>query len=283
MIPPAKMEMYPLGVQATRGCPHRCGFCCVQNVEGSRVRKRPIEDVIEEIKSIKSSFFFFADASLTIDPEYTKALFQEMQGLNKHFECFGNLDVLDEDEELLRMSKDAGCTSWLIGFESISQQNLDSVDKKTNKVKQYSAAVKKIRKYGILVKGSFIFGFDYDTPRIFHDTLKAVYEWKIDMAVFLILTPFPGTPLFNMFEKEGRILTKDWSKYDYGHVVFEPKNMSKDELWHKTRFVAKEFFSISNAARRVLDNPCFSFCNFKNKVINNFLINRYLNKRDFGF
>jgi len=285
LIPPIKrgqeLDFYCTGVQATRGCPHRCRFCSVQNIEGGDIRKRSVEYVINEIKSMSNNFFF-ADASLTIDPDYTKALFMELEKLNKHFECFGNINILSKDDELLRLSKNAGCNSWWIGFESVSQQSLDSVGKTSNRVEHYSAAIKKIRDYGITVKGLFVFGFDYDKLDIFDKTLNLLYEWDVDHAAFLILTPCPGTPLFNKLEKEGRILTKDWSKYDFGHVVFEPKNMSKDELWDGTRSIAKEFFSFSNIMRRIFVNNK-DFYSFSSSIVSDFIIDRFFNKRDYFF
>ena len=286
IIPPLKRNFekgfYCTGVQATRGCQNRCRFCSVHNVEGSHIRKRPIDNVIKEIKEIKSNSFFFADASLTGDAEYSKELFNGIKDLHKHFECFGNINDL-EDDELVSSSKLAGCISWWIGFESISQESLDNVGKKTNIVKNYSKIIKKIRNQGIAVKGLFVFGFDYDMPDIFNKTLNAIFEWKIDDAAFLILTPCPGTPLFKQLENEGRLLTRDWSKYNFGNVVFEPKNMSTDELWNRTRSIAKEFFSFSNITKRIMNNPNRNLYTFSNNIISNFLVGRYINKRDYGF
>ena len=148
-----------IDVQATRGCPIGCEFCSIKNVEGKYYRKRPIETVIEEIKSLKNTSFSFSDPTLTIDVEYTKSLFKEMIGLKKRFVCHGNVNILNEDEELIKLSKKAGCQAWFIGFESINQESLNSVKKK-NTVKIYEEAVKKIHKHNVAIKGLFIFGFD---------------------------------------------------------------------------------------------------------------------------
>ena len=108
-------------IEATRGCPYKCDFCQDSNVlHGSVFRTRPIEDVINEIKSFPQKFLFFCDVSLTIDPIYTKSLFKSMIGLKKKFVCEGNVDVLAKDEELLRLSYEAGCTEWTVGFESFT-------------------------------------------------------------------------------------------------------------------------------------------------------------------
>ncbi len=287
LIPPAYRGLEKgivLGgeVQATRGCPYRCDFCSIQNVEGTRFRKRPIEDVIKEIKQMKSSSFFFADPSLTIDVEYSKELFREMKGLKKQFNCDGNVNALSEDEELIKLSKEAGCNSWWIGFESICKESLKSVGKK-NKVQNYSKAINKIRKHGLGVRGMFMFGFDHDTKNIFDSTQKAINKWNLDMAAFFILTPFPGTPVFKKFDEEDRILTYDWSKYTPWNVVFEPKNMTSGELYEGTRKIAKNFFSLSNNIRRMIDSNGFTYRSLMNKISLNFFADKYEFKQDLNF
>jgi len=268
-------------VQATRGCPYRCDFCCMQNVEGYTFRKRPIENVIEEIKGIKSKSVFFDDSSLTIDVEFTKELFGEMKSLNKYFQCHGNINTLAEDDELLKLSKEAGCLTWYIGFESISQESLNSVHKNTNKVEKYESAVKKIRKYGLSIRGMFVFGFDYDKKNIFNETLKKVKNWRLDVAYFMILTPFPGTPLYNRLDEEGRILTKDWSQYTESNVLFEPKNMTKEELYEGVRSMVENYYSFSNVARRTLDNHKLNLPRFVCKASYNLSNDRHYIKRDY--
>lgn len=239
------------GIEATRGCPNQCKFCQESNIAGgSTFRARPVKNVIEEIKSIPQKALIFYDSSLTIEPKYTKYLFREMRGLNKKFSCCGNIDVLASDEELLKLANQAGCTTWLIGFESISQKTIDNIGKKTNKVEEYAPAIKKIHDYGMSVVGSFIFGFDTDTLDVFEKTRKAINDWEIDLADFAILTPYPGTPLFDRLKKEGRILTQDWAKYTMQNVVFKPKNISEDELLNGARKIAKEFYSNSSIINR---------------------------------
>jgi len=240
-------------IQASRGCPYQCEFCSETIVNSKKIfRPRPIEKVVKEIKAMPGSTFIFHDASLTINPEYTKNLFRAIIGLNKHFFCNGNADVLGKDEELLELAKEAGCVGWLIGFESISQESLKSVSKKTNKVEDYIKTVDKIHEYGMMISGSFVFGFDGDTIDVFDRTKEFVDNSGIDMPDAMILTPFPGTPLFYRLEKENRILTKDWSKYDHRHVVFRPKNMTPDELLENTQKLYDDFFSKKDVIKRTL-------------------------------
>ena len=149
-------------------------------IEGNRVRVRPVDHMIDEMKSIKTKSIFFADASLTINPKYSKSLFKGMSELNKYFECFGNINVLVRDEEFLKLASEAGIYNWYVGIESISQQNIDAAGKGTNKVEKYKEAVKKIRDHGMMITGFFMFGFDFDTIETFDKTLQAIYDWGFD-------------------------------------------------------------------------------------------------------
>ncbi len=253
-IPPARHDIgvytFMEAIQASRGCPVGCEFCAMQKVEGPRFRGRPVKNVIEEMKTIKSKTIFFADASLTISPPYSKSLFKEMASLNKRFHCFGNINVLSKDDEFLRLSREAGVERWYVGIETISQENIDQAGKRTNKVEDYAKAIKKIKDHGMNVTGFFMFGFDHDTPDIFKRTLEAMYEWGLDFASFSILTPYPGTRLFERLEKEGRITSYDWSRYEEGKVNYKPIGMTEQELLEGIRYIARDFFSIKQILKR---------------------------------
>jgi radical SAM superfamily enzyme YgiQ (UPF0313 family) len=279
-IPPAnhsigRYTFFIESIQATRGCPNNCQFCAIGRMEGCILRIRPIKYVIEEIKSIKKNYLFFADSSLTTNPGYSKTLFKEMKELNKKFDCCGNINTLAKDDEFLKLASEAGCNLIQVGFESISQESIDAVGKTTNKVVDYSKAVSKIKDHGIMVMGLFMFGFDSDTPDIFDRTLNAIYKMDLDRAYFFILTPFPGTSIFNRMYKEGRILTKNWSKYNIHNVVFQPKNMSIDELSTGTQRVVEEFHSISNSLRRSFNDENFSLNRFITRISRDISAKRY--------
>lgn len=239
-------------IEATRGCPYGCIFCPEANTIGNhRFFARPISEVIEEIRSIPQKIIMFYDLSLTIDVEYTKDLFKEMKPLKKKFICNGNIDVLANDEEFVKLSYEAGCIGWLIGFESITQETLSSVGKNTNKVLDYKKTVDCIHRYKMAVIGDFMFGFDTDTIDVFQSTLSAVRLLGIDVADFSILTPFPGTPLFNTLEQDGRILTKDWERYTMHSVVFQPQQMSPEELIKGVTMIYQEFYKPVYSLRRI--------------------------------
>ena len=286
LIPPAKRSnkknaFNVEAIQATRGCPTGCEFCAITNMEFRRVfRPRPLNDVIEEIKSIPCRSLIFYDNSLTINVEYTKSLFREMRDLNKTFICYGNVNILGKDDELLKLASEAGCLVWHIGFDSISQQAMDNVGKTTNKVEEYAKAVKKIHDYNMGISGSFIFGFDEDTPDIFNRTLDATTEWEIDSIDFNTLRPLPGTPLFNRFEKEGRILTRAWSKYIEGNVVFQPKNMTVEELNQGVRGIIKEAYSYTAYMKRIFRGLRFGISTFKGIMMSNFETRSYYKSWD---
>lgn len=257
-------DFYP-AIQASRGCPYQCEFCSETIVNTKQFfRPRSIDNVIEEIKSIPTKSFIFHDASLTINPTYTKKLFRSMIKLNKRFFCNGNADILGKDVDLLRLARDAGCVGWLIGFESISQKSLDGVKKKTNIIENYEKAIDRIHDHNMMVCGTFVLGFDGDTIDVFDRTKEFVYSSGIDIPDALILTPFPGTALFNRLDKSGRILTKDWSKYDHRHVVFKPKNMTSQQLLINTNNLYKDFFRLRDILKRSIKSIKLGYYPFLN-------------------
>jgi len=240
-------------IEATRGCPYKCSFCPESHTPaGDHFLVRPVDDVIEEIRQLPYKLIMFYDASLTINPSYTKELFTKMIPLKKRFFCNGNVDVLAEDEELIRLSKKAGCIAWLIGFESFSQQVINNVGKKTNVISKYKQVVDTIHKHHMVVIGDFMFGFDEDTKDVFQHTLSMINDLHIDIADFTVVTPFPGTPLYTQYDREQRIITKDWSQYSLHNVVFKPKHMSPLELSQGVQQLYSAFYQPKETIKRLL-------------------------------
>jgi len=273
-IPPARHDIgvytFMEAIQASRGCPTGCEFCAMQKVEGPQFRGRPVQNIIDEMKMIKAKTIFFADASLTINPKFTKQLFTEMASLNKKFHCFGNINVLSRDDELLKIAADAGVDRWYVGIESVSQENIIAAGKRTNKVEEYEKAIRKVKDHGMNITGFFMFGFDNDTPEIFGRTVDAMNKWNLDKVSFSIVTPYPGTRLFERLEKEGRIISYDWSRYAEGRVNFKPSKMTEEELLKGIQKAANDFYSIKNSFRQSFlvskSNPIKSFINFADKI-----------------
>ena len=278
LIPVFESLKFPIGIQATRACPYGCEFCAITHMIHRKVfRTRAVKDVVDEIEKLPQKVFIFLDNSLTISPDYTKELFREIirRGIDKKFTAFGNIDVLGKDTEFLSLACDAGCVAWLVGFESVSQKSLDWVKKKTNVVKDYKSAVAKVHDQGMYVIGNFVFGFDYDTVETFDKTIDIVKSCEIDVPDIMILTPLPGTPLFKKLEQEGRILTYDWSIYNFEDVVFRPKNMSPEELFYHSRRVFKELYSTGNIISRMLRAMRFDLYKFIDIAVRNI----YFSKR----
>ena len=257
-VPPIRRDLIVINpilgaVQWTRGCINKCEFCAIGSFCDHGVMRRPIKNVVEEIKQMPNKLFIFHDPHLTSSPRYAKELFKEMirQKVGKSWLANGTTNVLGKiDDEFLDLARKAGCLEWFVGFESVSQKALDSIKKTHNKVENFRKIIKRLHKHEMTVQGGIIFGFDEDTPDIFDLTLEKMYEFEIDVVEINILTPYPGTPLFDRFEREGRILTKDWSRYNQVDVVYKPKNMTEKELFEGARKVAKEFYNIPNIVGR---------------------------------
>jgi len=216
-------------VQATRGCPFSCDFCSVAQFFGNTYRYRPVDEVIAEVKSLPPGYFTFVDDNIMGKPSYAKELFRKLTPLKRKWASQGSL-TMAKDTKLLKMAVESGCYALFVGIESLSQENLSSMNKSINHVSQYEEAIKKIQDHGIMVVGSFIFGFDHDDEAVFERTVKFCEMNKIELPIFFILTPVPGTRLYQRMEKEGRILHKDWSKYNGSNVVFKPKLLSEETL-----------------------------------------------------
>ena len=259
-IPPIRRDLIVLNpilgaVQSTRGCSNRCEFCAISSFCKHGIKQRPVENVVEEIIKMPNKLFIFHDPHLTAKPEYARELFKEMikQKVNKSWLANGTTNVLSKiDDEFLNLAHKAGCLEWFIGFESVSQKALNGIKKTHNKVENFKKLIKRLHKHGMAVQGGIIFGFDEDTPDIFDLTLEKMHEFEIDIVEVNILTPYPGTPLYDRLEREGRIITHDWSKYNQVDVVYKPKNMTEKELWEGARKVAKEFYSVYNIVNRTV-------------------------------
>ncbi|NIT03982.1 radical SAM protein, partial [Candidatus Saccharibacteria bacterium] len=223
-------------LQTTKGCPFHCEFCSVHAFDGNRIRSKTVAQVIKEIESLqggelkyKKKALMFADDNIIANKKFARELFTAIKPLKLNWGCQVSINV-SKDDEILRLMKDSGCGSMLIGLESVSERNLARMDKGVNLRHDYVEAINKIQSHGIRVDGSFIVGYDFDTPESFDELAAFIEETNMLMPLVNILTPFPGTKLFKRFEEEGRILHRDWSKYDTKHVVFKHPTMSAEEI-----------------------------------------------------
>lgn len=239
--------------QTTRGCPHACGFCSVSTFMGRKYRHRPVEEVVEEIQCYPSRMIGFLDDNIVGNPLYSRELFQALIPLRKKWVSQGTLRMA-ENEELLRLAARSGCIALFVGFESVNEENLRDMHKSFQKVNQYQKLIERFHKYGIMVIGSFVFGFDEDDSSVFRRTLQFIEETRMDFAQFSVLTPLPGTEVFHRLKSQGRIFSLDWSKYDFAHVVYQPAKMTPQELQEGYNFVFREFYSLPRIVGRLLQN-----------------------------
>lgn len=251
-LPPIRRDLIkhvPLagGVQSTRGCQHKCEFCAITSFYKHGMKQRPIEKVVDEIEEMPNKIFLLHDPHITSNPKYAKDLFKELirRKINKGWIANGTSSVLGSiNDEFLRLARKSGCVEWFIGFESVNQEALNKIQKTHNQVKNFKKMIKRLHDYGMTVQGGIIFGFDEDTKDTFDLTLEQINDMDMDVLEINILTPFPGTPLYSRLEKEGRIICRDWSKYNQVDVVFQPKNLTPEELKEGAGYVAKEFYSM---------------------------------------
>jgi radical SAM superfamily enzyme YgiQ (UPF0313 family) len=241
-------------LQATRGCPFNCNYCAVTAFFGNEFRTRPTDEVIEEINSFDSKEFFFMDDNIVGRPRYAKELFKKLIPLRRRWGSQSSI-TMAKDPELLKLYAESGGTWALIGFESLSQKNLEKMSKGWNSAEDYKEAIKKIQDAGINIIGSFIFGLDEDDKTVFKNTFDFIVETQIDAAQFHILTPFPGTTTYSDLEKEGRIIERDWAKYHTGEVVFQPKGMTRDELQNGYYWAFRNTYTMKNILKRSLRSP----------------------------
>jgi radical SAM superfamily enzyme YgiQ (UPF0313 family) len=215
--------------EATRGCIHGCDFCVVPFAWGRKPYQRPVEDVIEEIKSTRARRAIFIDLNIIADRDYAMRLFEALIPLNIQWGGLATT-LLARDEELLALCARSGCIAMLIGLESIEKQSLREVHKGFNRPDLYNEIIDAFHAKGISIMGTFAFGADHEGKDIFARTAQWVIDAGVDLPRFAILTPFPGTALYNRLDAEGRILTRNWELYDAQHAVFQPARMTPAEL-----------------------------------------------------
>lgn len=240
-------------IAATRGCPYSCTYCFTNvNKEYSQYRKRPIESVVREIADMQrrgDNYIVFIDDNLMVDKSYGKALCRALIPLKTRWRCASSIE-LAYDPETVRLMAQAGCESVFIGLESINVGSLQESFKHQNTRRDYPQLIDEFHRNGIMINASFVFGFDHDTKDVFARTLEFAVAVKLASINFHILTPYPGTTLFRQLDAEGRILTREWDKYDTAHVVFQPSRMSPEELQEGYYWIYREFYSWSNILKR---------------------------------
>lgn len=233
----------------TRGCPFNCHFCSVTKFFGGRYRTKPIDNVLKEIEASGAKDFFFVDDNIMGNPSYSEQLFKEITPLRiRWFSQFSTL-VLNTPK-LVELAGKSGCHEVILGIESLDEENLKSVNKGFNKIEKYKKVLKLLMDNGISPNVMIMVGMDNDDVGLFNRTLEFLLNNDVNFIHINIITPFPGTKLYEKLESEERILEKDWSKYDVNHVIFHPKKMSGEDLINNVWRNYEVFYSCKNIIKR---------------------------------
>jgi radical SAM superfamily enzyme YgiQ (UPF0313 family) len=239
----------PASLIATRGCTNHCDFCHLATGNRIGYQMRPPAEVARELVATGAPYGVFLDNNLGASRPYLRQLCRALAPLEKIWSAAVCLDVTDEPG-LVREMALAGCTGVFVGLESLTDANVTAAGKRSPRADDFARRVELFHRHGIQVNGSFVFGFDDDRPDVFARTVQWIEDVRLECATFHILTPYPGTPLFRRLEAEGRILHRDWSRYDTAHAVFRPKHLTPEELEAGYRWVYRRTFSLVSIWRR---------------------------------
>src|SRR5687767_132365 len=248
----------PIGlVEAGRGCHFKCEFCAVTKVFDATQTRRPTDEIIEEIVRVRREFgrklFFFVDDNITSNLDEAKAFFRALIPLKIRWVSQSSINAA-HDEEFLELLARSGCMGVLIGFESVDEANLAAMNKRFNTMRGgFEAALANLRRHGIRVYGTFIFGYDGDTPQTFRRTVDFAKRHGLYIAAFNHLTPFPATPLYERLERQGRLRFARWwldDGYSYNTIPFRPAQIDADELQRLCVDARRRFYTWPSILRR---------------------------------
>ena len=233
------------------GCPYDCSFCSVIKMFGRKLRTRSVENMMTELRMVNPERVFFYDDIFIVDKKQAKSLFRAMldEGITPQWTAqiradsiYKSKQTLEPDHELLALMRDSGCYMVYIGFESITQEGLDSYNKKQT-VEHITTSIKLLHDYGIRVHGMFVVGADTDTAETVRATVDFALLHKVDTLQMMMLTTLPGTAFDTQMRAEGRVLTDDYSLYDGHHCIIQPKLMTPYQLQMETWKNMLRFYS----------------------------------------
>jgi len=266
----------------TRGCHFDCEFCSVSPFNGKTTRRRPVEEVITELQNVRrwihselverirdeplwkafilslrirvgiedGSIVAFVDDLHNSNRAYCRELWTALKPLKIKWGCQSTLFLAD-DEDMVKLAAESGCVSVFVGLESLDEDCLDETNKPFNRVHKFSQEIKMFHDYGIMVNPGIVFGFDNDDEAVFERAVDFLTKNRVELAYFNVLTPLPGTALFNRYKNAGRIFDWDWSKYDGKHVVYQPSRMTPEQLQEGFYWANHQFYSMPNIWHRL--------------------------------
>ncbi|MES0871996.1 B12-binding domain-containing radical SAM protein [Pseudovibrio sp. SCP19] len=246
----AEQYNWEWSVLVSRGCKHNCSFCLIPGMLG-KTRYRPIPDIINEISEMETDWVELHADHLTEDRDYALELFKALEPLKIRWAGETTIRIAD-DPELLEAAARSGAKYLLIGIETPSKAALKRAGKGFVKPENLKSQISNIHAHGIIVDTTAIFGFDEHTPEIFIETAKFYHEIGVDITAPAIAIPFPGSRFYKQLEQEDRLLSDNWGEYDGAHAVYQPKNMSCEELEAGAEEFSQHFYSVSRSASRKL-------------------------------
>lgn len=238
------LYLVPNSTVVSRGCPHHCDFCYKDAFfQGGRsFYTQAVDAALAEMDRLPGRHLYFLDDHLFGNPHFAGSLFDGMRGMGRLWQAAGTVQSVLHRPAVLEKAVDCGLRSLFIGFETLSEKNLQSQRKQQNLKWDYDTAIRRLHDLGVMVNASFVFGMDDDDETVFERTVSWAIERGIETATFHILTPYPGTPLFDRMVAAGRVTTFDWDLYDTRHAVFQPARMRPETLEAGYRRAYRDFY-----------------------------------------
>lgn len=261
-IPPIRRDLIkrhfylvPNSIVVSRGCPHHCDFCYKDAFYegGKSFYTQKADAALAEIDRLPGRHLYFLDDHLLGNHKFASALFEGMKGMNRVFQGASTIDAIMRGD-LIEKAAEAGLRSVFVGFETLSESNLQQSNKRQNLGKDYSAAIQRLHSLGIMINGSFVFGLDDDDKDVFKRTVDWGVKSGLTTSTFHILTPYPGTRLFKTMEQQGRILHRNWDQYDTRQVVYKTIGLNATELKDGYDWAYQSFYSWKNILQASLQH-----------------------------
>jgi radical SAM superfamily enzyme YgiQ (UPF0313 family) len=261
-VPPIRRDLIrrrsylvPNSIVVTRGCPQHCDFCYKDAFfEGGRsFYTQQVDDALAEIARLPGRHLYFLDDHLFGDRRFAAALFDGMRGMGRVFQGAATVDAILRGD-LVERAAEAGLRSLFVGFETLDPANLAGSNKRQNLGRDYAAVARRLHDLGIMINGSFVFGMDDDDDTVFRRTVDWAIAQGITTATFHVQTPYPGTRLFARMEAAGRLLSRDWDRYDTRHVVYRPAKLTPEALKRGYDWAYREFYRWPSIARASLSH-----------------------------